>query len=69
MICPCNKCGQNYFKVIVKKRVRGIRSIGSADQGGGKAAREGGDSDRSRPGGEKQGSFFPEGEPPLSVKI
>ena len=31
---------------------------------GGKAAREGGDSDRSRPGGGKQGGLTPEGESP-----
>ena len=67
--CPCNKHGQNCFKVIVKEKVRGIRSEGSADQVGGKAAREGGDSDRSRPGGGKQGGFTPEGKPPLSVEI
>ena len=67
--CPCNKHGQNCFKVTVKEKVRGIRSVGSADQVGGKAAREGGVSDRSRPGGGKQEVLHRKANPPLSEKL
>ncbi len=65
-ISLCKSHRPFYFKMLGKKKSQGDSKRRERRPGGGKAAREGGVSDRSRPGGEKQGSFYPEGEPPFS---
>ena len=52
--------------MTAKKNSQGDSKRRERRPGGGKAAREGGVSDRSRPGGGKQGGFTSEGESPFS---